>query len=142
MVGFQIAPTISGGYYAFTDWNGIGSEANFVGVGNFATIFTDPLTSQALYRTFLLAAGFVVGVNILGLVLAVVLREELKSRNFLKSLFFLPAVLSPVVVAFVWKYVLDRDGILNSFLTSIGLESQTRSWLADPDWALWMVLAV
>lgn len=142
LLAFHIAPTVAGGYYAFTDWDGISPHANVVGFDNFTDILTDSTTSGALLHTMQLTVLFVIFANAIGLALALGLHRQIKSRNFLRSLFFLPAVVSPVVVSFLWQYMLHRDGIVNEFLTAVGLESLTRSWLADPGWALWAILIV
>lgn len=142
LVIFHVWPTASGAYYSFTDWNGISADANFIGLKNFERILTDPGTRGALIHTLQLTVAFVIFSNLIGLALAVGLHSQVKTRNLLRSLFFLPVVISPIAVSFVWQYVLDRYGILNEALSAIGLDHVTRNWLASPDWALWAVLLV
>jgi len=130
-----------GSWYAFTDWNGIG-KARFIGLGNFREILRTDATRGALYHTLELAACFVVSVNFIGLALALGLNHAIKSRHFLRSLFFLPVVVSPIAVAFVWRYIFDYYGPLNKTLDAIGLGAWKHPWLADPSWALWTILLV
>lgn len=130
-----------GAFYAFTDWTGIGSW-NFIGLKNFQQIFGDPTLMTALKNTFFLAIGFVIFTNVFGLGLALALNRGLKTRYILRTLIFMPVVLSSLAVSYVWKYIFDFDGPLNEFLGWIGLESLQRPWLADPTWSLWCVLAV
>lgn len=142
LLAFHLAPGIAGSYYSFTDWNGVSPEANFVGLENFGTALGSDDTRDALLRTLLIAAVFLLGANSLGLALALTLNRLLKTRHVLRSIFFLPTILSPVVVAFAWQYLLQTDGLLNQFLAAVGLESWARVWLADPVWAMVMILVV
>ena len=142
LIAFHLAPGVAGGWYAFTDWDGIRPTATFVGLANFHQALTDPLTRDALLRTFVIAAVFLLGANAVGLALALGLNRMVKTRHLLRSVFFLPAILSPLVVAFIWQFVLQREGLLNLALHAVGLGSWARVWLADPAWALVMIIVV
>lgn len=96
----------------------------------------------ALWNTLELAGVFLVVVNVLGLSLALGLNRSVKSRNVLRSLIFLPVVLSALASSYVWQYIFDFRGGLNLFLGGVGLDSWQRAWLGDPDWALWAILVV
>jgi raffinose/stachyose/melibiose transport system permease protein len=89
-----------------------------------------------------LAGSFVVIVNVFGLALALAVNKGLKTRNLLRSVFFLPVAMSSVAIAFIWQYIFQFEGPLNQFLGVIGLESWQRAWLSEPGWAVWMVLVV
>src|SRR4051794_35441839 len=91
--GFHYGASLFGAWYAFTDWSGIG-EARWIGLGNFREILNSPDTRGALSNTLKLAASFMLLVNVLGLSLALALHRILKTRHLLRSLFFLPAVVS------------------------------------------------
>jgi raffinose/stachyose/melibiose transport system permease protein len=60
----------------------------------------------------------------------------------LRVLFFMPVVLSPLATSYIWKFIFEFNGPLNSILTAVGLEEQVRPWLADPAFAIWAVLLV
>jgi raffinose/stachyose/melibiose transport system permease protein len=141
LVGFHFAPIVAGGWYAFTDWNGL-SRANFIGLDNFRELFHDPVTSGALKHTLYLAGSFFVLVNAFGLLLALGLNRTLKSRHILRALFFAPVVMSPLAVSYIWQYIFDYHGGLNQLLGAVGLDSWERGWLGDPSWALWTILVV
>ncbi|WP_461173445.1 sugar ABC transporter permease [Arthrobacter sp. Z1-9] len=130
-----------GGFFAFTNWTGIGSF-KITGWANFEAIFEDPTKVGALSNTLFLAFGSVLLGNIAGLVVALGLNRVLKTRYILRTLFFMPVVLSPLATAYIWKYIFDFDGPLNAFLTAIGAGDQAKPWLADPQWAVWTVLVV
>ncbi|MGY1602239.1 carbohydrate ABC transporter permease [Geodermatophilus sp. SYSU D00815] len=131
--------TAGGAFYAFTDWTGIG-EFDFVGLDNFQRIFDDPALIGSLENTLFLAFGFLIITNVVGLLLALALNRTLKTRYLLRALFFLPVVLSPLAVSYVWKFIFDFKGPLNGVLGWFGMEPKT--WLADPTLALWCVLVV
>ena len=141
VLAIHYVATSVGGFFAFTDWSGIGSF-EFVGLDNFVKIFNDPTKVGALLNTLLLAFGSVILTNIFGLLLALVLNRELKSRLILRVLFFMPVVLSPLAVSYIWKFIFDYNGPLNAALEAAGLGELAKTWLADPSTAIWTVLIV
>jgi raffinose/stachyose/melibiose transport system permease protein len=141
LFAFHLVPVGLGAYYAFTDWNGVG-PASWIGLANFREIFGDSLARGALWHTLELAACFVVAVNVLGLALALGLNRTIKSRHLLRALFFAPVALSPLAIAFIWRWVFDPQGGLNRVLGASGLSSLERPWLGDPATALWTILVV
>jgi raffinose/stachyose/melibiose transport system permease protein len=137
----HFAAPLSGAWYAFTDWDGLGN-ATWVGLDNFREAFSTPEIRGAIWNTLKLAGAFVVLVNVIGLSLALALNRTLRTRFLLRSLFFIPAVMSPLAVSFIWLYVFDYQGALNRVLDFVGLDSWQQPWLGDPGWALWTVLVV
>jgi raffinose/stachyose/melibiose transport system permease protein len=133
--------TAAGAFYAFTNWTGIGSY-NFVGVSNFVKVFHNSQLFGALVNTVLLAVGFVVFTNLIGLLFALALNRTLKTRYLLRTLIFMPVVLSPIAVSYIWKFIFAYDGSLNQILGDIGLGSLRHDWLAVPKLALGCVLVV
>ncbi len=133
--------TAAGAFYAFTDWTGIG-PFNFVGVSNFVKVFQTPQFFGALVNTVLLAVGFVVFTNIIGLLFALALNRTLKTRYLLRTLIFMPVVLSPIAVSYIWKFIFAYNGSLNQILGDVGLGSLRHDWLAVPKLALGCVLVV
>jgi raffinose/stachyose/melibiose transport system permease protein len=138
---FHFVPIGFGGYYAFTDWNGL-THASWVGLRNFRAIAADPFARGALWHTLELAGCFVVLVNVIGLALALGLNRTVKTRHLLRALFFVPVALSPLAIAFIWQWVFDYNGALNRLLGDVGLSSLKRVWLGDPSTALWSILVV
>jgi raffinose/stachyose/melibiose transport system permease protein len=141
LVAFTLVPVVAGGLYAFTDWRGLG-DAHWIGLDNFREIFRDPTTRGALWHTLIFGGALVVLTNVAGLALALGLNRTLKSRHLLRAVFFLPVILSPLAVSYVWQYILDPSGPVNTVLGTFGLESWQRAWLGDPNWALLSVLLV
>jgi raffinose/stachyose/melibiose transport system permease protein len=141
LFAFHFLPVGFGGYYAFTNWNGL-THASWVGLRNFRDIFASPTARGALWHTLELAACFVVLVNAIGLTLALALNRAVKTRHLLRLLFFAPVVMSPLAIAFIWQWIFDYQGALNRVLAGVGLESWRRAWLGDPKTALWTILVV
>ncbi|KAA9105083.1 carbohydrate ABC transporter permease [Microbacterium rhizomatis] len=141
VIAIHYVATAAGGVFAFTNWSGIGSF-DWIGLDNFRKIFADPTKIAALRNTLFLAFGSVILSNVAGLVLAVGLNRILKTRYILRTLFFMPVVLSPLATSYIWKFIFQFDGPLNVILNAVGLGSLARPWLADPTWAIWTVLIV
>lgn len=135
-------PTLRGVGYAFTDWDGVSRSANFVGAGNFIRALSEPGSLTALFVTVVIAASVTVFQNVIGLGLALGVNSQIKSRNVLRVFFFAPAVMTPVVVAYLWKYILAPDGALNNLLDVLGLSSLQQSWLGEQGWELFSVVLV
>ncbi len=133
------AATLTGGFFAFTNWTGLG-DWEFIGLDNFVRIFNDPQLVGAVGNTLFLAFGSVILTNIIGLLFALAINRTLKSRYILRTLLFMPVVLSPLAVAYVWKFIFQYEGPLNGFLGIIGLEEFQKVWLADPTWSIWAIL--
>jgi len=135
-----IYPSLAGAAYAFTDWTGIGS-AHWVGLDNFKTLFTDDQSFSSLVNTLKLTVVVVIVQNTIGLLLALGVHTLIKSRHLLRTVFFAPAVLSPIVLAFLWKYMFNPapDAGLNALLGFLGLDFLQQNWLGDPSVALWAI---
>jgi raffinose/stachyose/melibiose transport system permease protein len=135
-----IYPSLAGAAYAFTDWSGLG-KASWVGLENFKNLFTDAQSFGALKNTLKLTVFIVIVQNAIGLALALGVHTRIKSRFLLRTIFFAPAVLSPVVLAFLWKYMFNPapDSGLNALLGFFGLDFLQQNWLGDPSVALWAI---
>jgi raffinose/stachyose/melibiose transport system permease protein len=141
MVATIYISTATGAFYSFTDWTGIG-PFNFVGIANFTKIFKKSELLGSLINTLIIAAGFLVFTNVFGLLFALAVNRTLKTRYLLRTLIFMPVVLSPIAVSYVWKFIFSFDGALNQFLGYVGLKSLQQDWLASPKLALACILVV
>ncbi|MEV0173155.1 sugar ABC transporter permease [Streptomyces sp. NPDC050803] len=137
-----LVPSGRGVYYAFTDWDGLDPHFSFVGLGNFADMLRDADAKQAVWHTLLIAVSVTVVQNAVGLVLALGVNTAIKSRNLLRVFLFAPAVITPIVTAYLWRNLLGPDGAVNSLLGAVGLDGREQDWLGDPDLALWSVVGV
>ena len=137
-----LVPSARGVYYAFTDWDGLSPDLDVVGLSNFTGMLDDPDALQAVGHTLLIAVAVTVIQNGIGLLLALGVNTAIKSRNVLRVLLFAPAVITPIVTAYLWRNLLGPDGAINSLLGAAGLGALRQDWLGDPDLALWMIVLV
>jgi raffinose/stachyose/melibiose transport system permease protein len=138
---FLLLPTLLGVYYSFTYWNYY--TAPFAGLSNYINIITDNSLRTAITNTLIFAAVTTLFKVFFGMILAILLNRNLKSRNYLRTVYFSPVVLNNVVVAIIFQTIYHPSkGILNVFLKSIGLDILTFSWLTDPNLALYSCCAI
>jgi raffinose/stachyose/melibiose transport system permease protein len=142
LLAVHYGPQVAAGSYAFTNWNGISASADWVGFRNFQRIFDDPIERGALAHTLELSVAFVVIVNVVGLCLALGLNRTVKTRILMRAIFFLPAVVSPLALGFIWRYIFDYNGLINQILGGLGGARLQRPWVGDPTVALWTILVV
>lgn len=141
--GFAVVwPTLRGAVLGFTNWDGISKTYDFVWFDNFVRIFTTPSSLSALKMTLIFALAITLFQNLFGLLLAIGVNTGLKSRNLLRTLLFAPVVITPVVVSYLWKFMLTPDGAINSLLSGMGLGQFATAWLGDPFWAAVSIVAM
>lgn len=140
---FFAIPTFEGVRYAITDWDGFSPDYNSVGGANFVEIATaDDLFRGALFNNLKFMLVVVVFQTLISLALAVFLVKNSRSSILLRSLYFLPTILSSVSVAFVWKFVYDPNfGLINTALGAVGLDALKSSFLGDDAKAIYFVAA-
>ena len=141
-----IAPMFYTFYLSVTDWDGISPELTYVGLKNFESLFgslgkTLPSAFQySLVNNLRWLIVFITVPVAIGLFLAILLNREIRGDRVFKVGIFLPQVLSFAVVALIWAWVYHpRDGLINSFLMSIGVEDPP-GWLADKELAIWAII--
>ncbi|WP_330308884.1 MULTISPECIES: sugar ABC transporter permease [unclassified Streptomyces] len=137
-----LVPSARGVYYAFTDWDGLDPDFSVIGLDNFSEMFRDADAVQAIWHTLLIAVSITVVQNALGLLLALGVNSAIKSRNVLRVFLFAPAVITPIVTAYLWRNLLGPDGAVNSLLGAVGLDGWRQDWLGSPQVALWSVIGV
>lgn len=135
---FTIYPLLNGLYLSFFEWSGAGGEKEFIGFENYLTLFSDPIIPKTIWHDYFLVFAKVFGIMILATYFAVALTQlRLKESPFYRIVFFFPNIMSVVVIGILWTFIFNPDlGLINSGLEAIGLESWTRPWLGDLDWAL------
>ncbi|MDF2650084.1 MULTISPECIES: carbohydrate ABC transporter permease [unclassified Paenibacillus] len=138
---FFITPTLIGFYYSFTDWNINAKDIRFIGFQNYAAIFQEPRLLTALFNTLIFAAAVTVLQNVCGLGLALILNEALVLRNVLRMIFFLPYVIAPIVIGYIFRAIYHPEhGIVNQILEQVGLAALAHDWLNDPKYALFSII--
>lgn len=135
-VVFFLLPSLLGVAYSFTDWNvrSLG-KLNFVGLQNYKEIFTsDKNYTMGIFNTL----KFTVISNVIklsiGLLLAIMLQEGLKGKNFYRTLLYLPSILPFLIIGITFKSILNFDnGLLNTVLETLQLGFLKQKWLSDLD---------
>ena len=138
IIGFlvwTIGPMVFSAYYSFTEFDLI-SRPEWVGLRNYAKILTrDARTLHALKITTVYSVFSVPLRMLLALVLALLLNTKIRGLEWYRTVYYLPAVLSGVAVALLWKWVFSAEfGLLNLALSWFGIRGP--AWLADQAWAL------
>jgi multiple sugar transport system permease protein/raffinose/stachyose/melibiose transport system permease protein len=135
--GLPFAATI---WLSFTEWNGVGVP-DFSGLSNYARLATDSAMWAALGNNMIwVVIGTVVPV-VVGLILSVMLWSDARGSMAYRTIFFLPVVLSPVVIGIIWMWIYNPlFGLLNVSLRGIGLGDWAIGWLGEPETALYAVL--
>ena len=119
---FMIIPLGMCFFYSFTNWDGISKNYKMIGLKNFRRLFADADFYNALKVTLIITVITVLIYNVLGVLLAVLLNRKSRACAFTKSAVFVPTVLSSVVVAFIWSYIMQTDGgVINTVLGVFGI---------------------
>lgn len=141
-ITFFILPGISSFYYSLTDWHIDVQEISFIGFENFQRMFSEEVILSAIANTLIFAVSVTVLQNIFGLSLALALNENLKTKSLLRAVFYMPQILCPLVIGYIFTALLDpAAGLVNSFLRTVGLGFLASNWLSDPDIAFFSIIA-
>ncbi|WP_214867954.1 carbohydrate ABC transporter permease [Agromyces sp. ISL-38] len=134
LVFFVLGPMVAAAVISLTEWNLL-APAEWVGLDNYANLLGDPATWAVFAHTLYYIAGYLPLVYFGGLALALALNTALKGRSLLRGVYFLPVVTSWIVVAIVWRWLLNpSNGIVNATLATFGIDGP--GWWTDPAWAM------
>lgn len=147
---FILFPMLLNFVYAFTGGTDFFPDQRpWVGTANFeqlldCTNYLQPNTCREdlFWRAVYNTAGYVVAqvtlLILVSLITALILNRKIKARGFFRSVYFYPVLLSPVVVALIWKWILQENGLFNGILTALGQDPQP--FLVNAQWArIWVV---
>lgn len=128
-----IIPFLYGVYLTLTDWNGVASVKNFVGLKNFAAMAKDAQFWSSLVLTFKYVIAVVVLVNVLAFLIAYLLTRGFKGQNFFRAGFFTPNLIGGIVLGYIWQFVFSRVFVSIGEATDWNLFEI--SWLSKPNTA-------
>ena len=137
-VCFNTIPLIRGVIYSFTNFKGFGSY-DWVGLRNYADLFTDARVGKSYLFTFKLAIASTIVVNVISLILALALNGRIRAKSFFRGAYFLPNILGALVVGYIFNYFFTY--ILPAMGAMIGSESLSKSILSNPDSA-WIGIVI
>lgn len=140
---FWIIPVLQLFYYSFTNFNGINYNYDFVGLKNFLTLFKEGTLINATKNTLIYTVLMVVLSNLLGLALAMALNVKLRGKAFFRTVSFIPALFSAIVVGFIWTYVfMPTGGMISSLLEIFGVQEGAFNVLGNYKTALYAIAVV
>lgn len=134
MVVFVVVPIIISAYYSTLKWDGLG-KGLFIGLSNYKEIFGDERFLNSFKNSVLYAALSLFVQLPFSLLLAIVVSNVKRGEKFYRTAFFVPVIISSVVIGYLWQRIYNGDyGLLNSFMNTIGLKGQ--DWLGQENTAL------
>ncbi|WP_379331701.1 carbohydrate ABC transporter permease [Paenibacillus sp. GCM10027626] len=143
---FIVYPILAAFSYSLYDWQGFQKGA-FIGFENFVSLFTKEPFNHLFWNAFGHNAYYfileMVVQNGIAFVLAYIIYSKIKGAGFFKMAYFIPRLLSVIVVGFLWQLILNpNSGVLNTLLRQLGLDALAKPWLGDPDTALTAIILV
>lgn len=140
---FWIFPLIQLMFYSVTDFNGVNYHFNYVGLKNYKAIIESGALVNSISNTMVYAFLIICGTNILGLLLALALNTKIKGKTFFRTVAYIPALFSAIVVGFIWSYVyMPEMGIIASIMDKIGLDGSSFNALGSFRYALYAIAVV
>ncbi|PRO66573.1 carbohydrate ABC transporter permease [Alkalicoccus urumqiensis] len=128
-----LIPLIVGVFYSFTDWNGLGFS-QFIGLDHYARLLGDERFLSSLWFTIQFAFVTVIVLNVMGLGLALLVTQKLKSSNLLRTIFFMPNLIGGLILGFIWQFIfISVFGDLSGILGIEGLNG----WLTTSTTGFW-----
>ncbi len=135
---FNTLPLLKGFYYGLTNFRGYGNY-DFVGLRNFADLFHDVRVGKSYLFTFKYAIVMTIAVNLISLVLALGLNSEIKGKNTLRGVYFVPNILGGLVVGYIFSFIFTY--ILPAIGAATGIEFLSNSLLGSTRWA-WVAIVI
>lgn len=129
-------PLCYGIYYSFTDWNGIGgiASATIIGFENYIKLFKDQVFLNSLWFTTKFSIVSIIFINVIGLGLALLVTSKIKSKNVLRTVFFMPNLIGGLILGFIWQFIFIKG--FASIGEALGIES-LQAWLSTPTTSFW-----
>jgi len=139
---FLLYPLVQSFLTSLTNRNVLNATNAFIGFANFAELVHDERFLRSLGFTLVVVLFVTVVSNVFGLLFAMLLNGPARHYKIMRTLVFIPQVLSGVIVAFMWRSILTENGLLNSVLQGTGLTQQPISWLGTPELATLSICVV
>ncbi|MFB5674918.1 carbohydrate ABC transporter permease [Paenibacillus terreus] len=144
---FLTLPALQGVYYSLTNYNGFGDNYDFVGLKNYINLFQDNNVGNAYWFTFKFSVVVTILINILSLLIALGLNARIKFRNFFRGIYFLPNILSVLIVGYIFNYLFSN--VFTVWGQYLGIEalstnilgSESHAWIGVVIVAVWQGIA-
>ena len=143
IIGLVLYPFLYNFWLSFQSLSATTPFGGYVGLANYVRVLSDPHYAAATIRTLIWTGAVVAGQIVVGLGLALLLNQPFKGQGLARSLMLIPYTISTVVVAFIFKWMLnDIYGIVNYFLETIGLIKEPIIWLGTAKLALFTAILI
>ncbi len=138
---FIFYPLIQGVKISFTNWDGYSQNYAWVGFEKYKMMFSDKKVLQTIQNTFIYGAGSTLLQNLLGLMYALFLDQQIRGKGIIRTIVYLPVIISPLIMGYISYYFFQYDGgALNDVMLLFGKE--TVDWLASGPRAVWFITFV
>ena len=138
---FVFYPFIDGVRISFTNWNGFLPDYDYIGFDNYREFFQDPFIARFFRNTIIYGFGSTLFQNIIGLSLALFLDTKFRGRGLVRTMCYLPVMISPLIMGYIIFYIVQfRGGALNDIMMLFGADRV--DWMADPNRAVNIILIV
>jgi ABC-type sugar transport system permease subunit len=141
-VVFLIYPVLQSLLLSFTDRNPLRAASNFVGLDNYRELSVDEHLRDTLAFTVTVVVVVTLLANAFGVAFALLLNRQSMNFRVMRTLVFIPQVLSGVIVAFIWRSILTQNGLPNAALQRFGIVHEPVSWLGSTEAATLSICAV
>lgn len=141
LILFFFYPLIDVFYLSLTKYS-IVSEPVFIGLKNFQKLYNDPIFWKSLKNSILFLIGAVPPLVIIPIFLAVIINNAIRGISFFRALFYLPSIISIIVIGIAWKWLYSENGPLNYILSLLHITDDKLLWLSNPNLALISVIIV
>ncbi|MCL6625590.1 MAG: sugar ABC transporter permease [Alicyclobacillus shizuokensis] len=139
---FTIYPMLRVIQYSFLQWDIMGSK-HWIGLGNYLALLHDSTFLRAIANTIVYAALSLIFIYTASLLGAVLMNQSLRGQSIFRTSYFLPSLIPTVAIGLAWQGIFDpSNGLLNTLLRFLGLNSLALQWLANPKTALYCVIFV
>ncbi|WP_455790582.1 carbohydrate ABC transporter permease [Clostridium butyricum] len=135
-----VIPFFMGIYYTFTNWNGANPDYDFVGFSNYLYIFKDAQFIYSFKITLIYTFASVLTINLIGFSLAYIVTRNLKTKNFLRTGFFMPNLIGGLILGFIWQFMFNS--VFTGVGQKLGSSILSTSMLQEPSTAVLAMLIV
>jgi raffinose/stachyose/melibiose transport system permease protein len=132
---FVVWPFLGGIFYSLTKWDGIAPTFQFVGLDNFRTLFQDFYVTRPMIQTFIYSFLITIFQNVLSLIMALALNQKLRTKGLLRTLWFIPVVIAPLIVGYIWSFLFTNP--IAQLGKALGIEDMANNLLGSRHTALY-----
>ncbi|MEX2104410.1 MAG: sugar ABC transporter permease [Bacilli bacterium] len=133
---FSVFPIYRTIQYSFTNSNGVTFNHNYIGFDNYVQALTDKIWWHGVGNGLFFAVTALIFMNSIALLLALSVNTGIRGNKAYRVIFYIPPILSGIVVGYLWKWIYDPDGLINLVLNAVGLKEWTHAWIAETGTAL------